>query len=259
MSTTNKKQPKARLVGMKVAESSLVDRPANLEPFLVVKSEEGAAPDAAPATSAKEDVVLDPATKEAMIASVTSSLEELNGFAMMLGEAKTEDGAAVPTAFVDSLKTIGMGLVDAASKWTGVTGPQAAESSAPPPEEKSDTTAIERALENVLVKFGMKKPEDDTMKSEAEKAEGGATAAAPAAAPAAPAPAPAAKAVDPNAGLREEVAKLGLMFQAAVAKGVLGTLAERPQVSNAAPVTEADEGEEEDGDDEPWDLNSIGR
>lgn len=124
---TNRKA-KFRLERIRVKEVSVVDRPANLEPFLVVKRDsmgeptqteetEKATPPApppphAPAPGQPQPPAPPPAppapqqpgklgplstaTKDMVLDAAKSCIESLQGIAMAVGEAPTDDGAGVP-------------------------------------------------------------------------------------------------------------------------------------------------------------------
>lgn len=171
---TNRKA-KFRLERIRVKEVSVVDRPANLEPFLVVKrdsmgdetqTEETAkatppAPPQLPATPAAQPAPpapqpqqpgklgpLSTATKDLVLDAAKSAIESLQGIAMAVGEAPTDDAAGVPPELAASFSAaIGklQQLVQAVAA-----PPPPPQPPAPPPQPaptapaaKSDTAAPE--------------------------------------------------------------------------------------------------------------------
>lgn len=231
---------KARLKDIVVAESSLVDRPANDHPFVLTKAADGApeatsAEAAAPATTeAKEDMAVAPDVKQQLADTLSAVIEEVNGFAQAVGEIPVAEGAPTPPVFIESLASIGGKLTALAESLRGAAAPAAPaaemEDAAPadPSADEKLAALVERAVENALARH--MKP------AEAAKSEEPAEAAKEAAP--APAPAPTTKS-DSSADLtllRDEMRQVKLLAQAALAKATLGSLAGGGQAPNAQPA-----------------------
>lgn len=232
---------KARLKDIVVAESSLVDRPANDHPFVLTKAADGApeatsAEAAAPATTeAKEDMAVAPDVKQQLADTLSAVIEEVNGFAQAVGEIPVAEGAPTPPVFIESLASIGGKLTALAESLRGAAAPAAPaapaaemEDAAPadPSADEKLAALVERAVENALARH--MKP------AEAAKSEEPAEAAKEAT----PAPAPTTKS-DSSAdltSLRDEMKQVKLLAQAAIAKATLGSLAGGGQAPNAQPA-----------------------
>lgn len=229
---------KARLKDIVVAESSLVDRPANDHPFVLTKAADGApeaasAEAAAPATTeAKEDMAVAPDVKQQLADTLSAVIEEVNGFAQAVGEIPVAEGAPTPPVFIESLASIGGKLTALAESLRGAAAPAAPaaemEDAAPadPSADEKLAALVERAVENALARH--MKP------AEAAKSEEPAEAAKEAT----PAPAPTTKS-DSSAdlsSLRDEMRQVKLLAQAALAKATLGSLAGGGQAPNAQPA-----------------------
>lgn len=171
------RKAKFRLERIRVKEVSGVDRPANLEPFLVVKRDDAMADDvkqteetekavppppapaAAPGPPAASAPPQPPAAaklgpistamKDMVLDGAKSIIESVQGIAMAVGEAPTDDNAGAPPELAASFgATIGklQQLMQAVTPAPAAPPPQAPPPQAPPPAApaaKSDAPVID--------------------------------------------------------------------------------------------------------------------
>ena len=218
------RKAKAQLKDIIVGEVSLVDRPANEAPFLVKKAE-GDAPAPAPAPAAageqaaaeeKADPMIGTDVKQPLIDELGACLEALSGLAATISETQTQDGAGVPPEFTEMIRNEGARLTALADKFAPAAPPEEApkEPAAPaapdgpsPQTAPVDAAAIERAMENVLERYGVKKPDE----------------------------ASAAKSVETTKSITEKLDKVIALQQASLARAVAGSIGKSAQPPNSEP------------------------
>jgi hypothetical protein len=236
-------QAKARLENIVVGEGSLVDRAANEHVFLVKKNAEGApaggeaakaeepkpADGAAPVDPAnaeqpkeqeqKADPMIAPDAKQALLDELGACLEELSALATTIQDTATQDGAGVPAPFAEMLRNAAARLSGAADQFAPVPAPEVKSDApaaaadggdAPASAPAGDTAAIERAMENVLQRYGVQPP--------AQKAAG---------APAEPT----------LKSVADDISHVKSLVQGVLARSVIGSITKSNEgQGNAAPV-----------------------
>lgn len=228
MATTTpaQRKPKARLKNMTVGEVSLVDLPANEQPFVVVKSEGEPAPSAPPtapegasaAEEEKADPMLGTDAKQPLLDEIGACLEELSALAATVSETPTQDGAGVPLEFAEMMRNSAARLIAVADQFAP---PAAAEAPEAPKEAAAgpasgaapeaaavslDAAAVEQALENVLVRYGIKKPDEMAKSAESTKS------------------------------ITDKLDHVLALQQATLARATIGSIAKAAQAPNSAPI-----------------------
>jgi hypothetical protein len=179
VNTRKSRKAKARLTNMTVGAVGLVDKPANLRPFVVTKADTAPA-DTAPgaaapaagqsaeaakdattetAPAAKAELVFSPEAKQAALEAVGVCLEELSAIATMIADAKTQDGAPVPAELGQLLMGVADRLEAAAEANAPAPAANAEMANAPAntgTESGLSRDAIKEALKEALTEFAAK-------------------------------------------------------------------------------------------------------
>lgn len=258
-----RRRAKARLAGLIVHEVSLVDRPANEQPFLIVKadmnkktktekSEDAEAskkddagtpaappPTAAAGEAAKEDKLVLPAEAQQLLTDALGDCaESLAGLNMQVAEATVQEGAPVPPALAEGLRAIAAKLTDVADQL----GPAAAaeQSSAAPPTKTPEASASTAGLTVEQVEQAMERVIDRRMANAQKADEKGAGASEKSVA----------------AALESRVTKaldeLHVVTKAIHTQSILGPLAKPRQASNVQQVEKSTPSPESAAKKEPW-------
>lgn len=141
------RRAKARLEDMAINEVSLVDQAANLRKLVVTKRND----DMANATN-KASLKLPSAAKQSMMDGIGQALDKLTALATMVGDAETDDAAAVPGELANALKQTGETLTGMAAQFAaappaeGAPPANAGAEGAPPPPDTAGKSNTEKAL-----------------------------------------------------------------------------------------------------------------
>lgn len=242
---------------MVVHEVSLVDRPANERPFVVVKADsmktkktdtttpaiktEGAAapppaaaPAAPPAVDAAKDaaaaapeaeqkaeLVLSPELKQALVDALSTCVETISAMGTMVADAKTEEGAPVPPNLGEMLRTAAAELISVADQYTPAVPSAPAETEMAAAPATPDAAPAEAAQLNDATIAAIEQAFDRVIERRMKEGQ----------AQKSETPEPTTK-----SALEKKLDELSLLVKASNAQSVLGSLAKAKTSSNANPV-----------------------
>lgn len=127
---TTSRHAKSRLSDMVINEVSLVDAAANLRKFVLTKRNDDM-------NTQKMTLKLPAAAKQAMMDGIGQALDKATALASVVGDAETDDAAAVPEELNTALKQIGEMFNGMAAQYGGSAPATDAGAAQPPPAPAS--------------------------------------------------------------------------------------------------------------------------